>query len=165
MQDKTLLVSQITLVQKEAREKGNKKRARCPYCGSKVYVQRIDKNRVRKKEKKVGRPKKNMTTRYTITGHYCNKCEIHFYLDGTPNYKLHSRTIQLPDEPIMLIFPDQGRPRCSCGSVVYVQRIEINRNSGKRYKITGFWCDDCELFFYPSGTPNYKLHLRSDQDV
>lgn len=171
MQDKTLLLSQITLVQKEAREKGNKKRPRCPYCGSRTYVVRIDKNRLRKKDKKVGRPRKRKTTRYTKTGHYCYSCKIHFYNSGTPNFKLHPRTIELPDIPLLLIYVEGQRPRCQCGSIVYVQRIDKNRDrtgekkGAKRYIVTGHWCDDCELHYYPSGTPNYKLHLESEQKL
>ncbi len=71
-----------------------KPRSICPFCEKKLYSVRVDMNRLRKEEKtkKVGRPrKKSKVTRYTKIGYWCKGCEVFFYSDGTPNYKLHAR--------------------------------------------------------------------------
>jgi len=81
----------------ERRKKGPKNpRPRCPFCEKIVYATRIDKERKKKPKKpKRGRPKnidRKTTTHYNKIGYWCFECEIFFYLDGTPNYKLRLKT-------------------------------------------------------------------------
>ena len=63
-------------------------RRRCGVCKRPMNVATTDRGRV-KKEKKVGRPKKGeKRTRYTKIGHWCPHCELFFYPNRSPNYKM-----------------------------------------------------------------------------
>lgn len=90
----TLIMAPISIWGIKRREDGPKNlRPRCPFCKAVCYASRIDKNRKRpSKKKKVGRPKKMKDhIRYKKIGFWCDDCEVFFYMDGTPNYKLHVR--------------------------------------------------------------------------
>jgi hypothetical protein len=67
------------------------------------------------------------------------------------------------------------RPRCTrCGGTLHVARIDQGRvivekekkvgrpRKGERktrYTKIGKWCITCGIFYYPNGSPNYKLQL------
>lgn len=92
-EDKNLITAPISIWGIQRNEEGPKNpRPRCPICKKPAYAARIDSERIKiPKKKGPGRPKKTerkKLTRYNKIGYWCAKCEIFYYLDGTPNYKL-----------------------------------------------------------------------------
>jgi hypothetical protein len=101
-EDKRLISAPISIWGMQRSEKGPKNpRPRCPLCKSATYAARIDKDRVKgPRERKRGRPKKSDSkkkTRYSKIGYWCETCEIFYYLDGTPNYKLRLKSKESDD--------------------------------------------------------------------
>lgn len=65
-------------------------RTRCGICGRPLVSATIDRGKTKKvKKKKVGRPKKgSRLTRRKVVGKWCVRCEIFYYPNRSPNYKL-----------------------------------------------------------------------------
>ncbi len=74
----------------EDRSAAKHPRPRCGICGRPTVVATIDRGKTEKKGKRpVGRPRKGARyTRYRKIGRYCAYCEIFYYPNGTPDYRL-----------------------------------------------------------------------------
>jgi hypothetical protein len=74
------------------RPKNPRKRCGVKSCRKPLHVATIEVARVKKVKKRgPGRPRKNekKKNRGKVTiGHYCPRCHIFYYLDGTPNYRM-----------------------------------------------------------------------------
>lgn len=96
-EDRRLVTAPISIWGLQRSENGPRNpRPRCPICKKATYAARIDKDRIKTPTRRGrGRPKKTVNenkTRYDKIGHWCDKCEIFYYLDGTPNYKLRLKS-------------------------------------------------------------------------
>lgn len=69
-------------------------RDRCSDCYKPLNVATIDRGTI-KIVRKVGRPKKGeRRTRYCKIGKYCIPCELFFYPNGSPNYKMRLKSLK-----------------------------------------------------------------------